>query len=99
MTNPLHDAVLREDIDEVKLLIKNKVDQHITNHNSQTAIMLAAATPNLEILQFLIDSEPELTRQTLFDKQDINGNDLLQYAIAFLHIDNIRLILRIHENF
>jgi len=39
--------------------------------------MLAATTPNLEILQFLIDSEPELTRQTLFYKQDKNGNDLL----------------------
>jgi len=38
MTNQLYDAVLREDIDEVKLLIKNGADQHITNHNSNNNV-------------------------------------------------------------
>ncbi len=82
MSTPLHYAVMYENLEAVKLLMKHGADQHITNKNGKTALMLAAERSNSKILKFLIDSEPKETRHILLEKRNDAGFTALHLAAS-----------------
>jgi len=82
MSTPLHYTVIYGNLNLVKFIMKHGADQHITNKNGKTALMLAAEKLNgSKILKFLLDSEPEEIRHILIDKQDDDGNTATLLAI------------------
>lgn len=58
----------------VEFLIENKANPNIQNRNGITALMIAAVIGDRDILQMILDTDPDLTLR------DYTGRTLLDYA-------------------
>lgn len=88
---PLHFAVLRENIEIVKVLLnESNLDLRAESFEGQTALLLACTKPSvpLEIIALLIAKDPDLVNWV--------NNELvspLQFAVKVKRLDIVRLLI------
>ncbi|KAJ6452284.1 ankyrin repeat-containing domain protein [Mycena sanguinolenta] len=78
---PLMYAVLREDVESIRLLVKAEASLTVTNDNGLTAEQMAAASSNKAVVRAL---DPEKEQSTLVKLVTVVGSVLL-YIIAWVN--------------
>lgn len=71
---PLHIAIYRENLDEVRTLLEAKADPNIAGEYGQRSLQVAVKCRNIEIIEHLLHAGAQC------DLKDENGMDAWNYA-------------------
>jgi len=69
---PLHQAVERNSLDIVKILVENGADLEVGNHNNYTPLHVAAQAKNIEIVKYLIEKGADLNAKNNENKTPLD---------------------------
>lgn len=89
--SPLHNALLGENIEIIKILIMAKADIEYKNQSQQTALLFAVQNNKEKCVEYLLTQDPNMKAL------DNDGNNVLHLAIQTNNLSLLNLIL-LHKN-
>jgi len=93
----LHDAVQRQNMSCVKLLLGHRAHVDLKDWRDSTALHCAAIIGNLELFQILLEEFPDIN--VALNGQDHAGRNVLHLALMYKHHNIVSYILTEHSNY
>ena len=93
----LHDAVQRQNMACVKLLLGYRAHVDLKDWRDSTALHCAAIIGNLELFQILLEEFPDIN--VALNGRDNAGRNVLHLALMYNHHDIVSYILTEHSNY